>query len=79
MKSFSSLDKQLEILRSRGLSIKDSDKAIKYLLTNNYYNVINTYSKYFQISPDVFIEGVDFDEITQLKLFDKEIKNLNNS
>lgn len=76
MKSFSSLDKQLEILRSRGLSIKDSDKAIKYLLTNNYYNVINTYSKYFQSSLDVFIEGVDFDEITQLKLFDKEIKNI---
>lgn len=76
MKKFSSIDEQLSFLKARGLIINDEDKAAQYLLTNNYYNVINTYSKYFQKSPDVFIEGASFDEITQLKLFDKEIKNI---
>lgn len=76
MKNFSSLEKQLEILESRGLSIENKNKAVEYLLTNNYYNVINTYSKYFQVSPDVYVKGANFDEITQLKLFDKEIKNV---
>lgn len=76
MKTFSDIDKQLEILKARGLTIEDREMSAEYLLTNNYYNVINTYSKHFQDSPDKFIDGATFDEITQLKLFDKEIKNV---
>lgn len=38
-KEFKTIDEQLEILRSRGLSIKDDGKAKDFLLHNNYYRI----------------------------------------
>lgn len=55
MKKFSSIEEQIELLKKRGLNIPDEDKAARYLLTNNYYNIINGYSKYFQESEDTYI------------------------
>lgn len=49
-------------------------KLKKYLLCNNYYNVINYYSKFFMISNDQYIKGTTFDEISHIYYFDKEIK-----
>lgn len=47
MKDFKTIDEQLALLRSRGLIIPNEEKARLYLLTNNYYNIVNGYSKYF--------------------------------
>ena len=43
MKPFKNLDEQIEILKSRGLKFNDENKAKKYLLNYNYYNIINCY------------------------------------
>lgn len=75
MKEFKSIDEQIELLKSRGLTIKDEEKAAKYLLTNNYYNIVNGYSKPFLKLEDNYIEGSSFDEVSHLYFFDKEIKD----
>lgn len=74
MKKFEDLHGQLAILNKRGISFPDYHKAKLYLLTNNYYNIINRYSKYFMNSQNIYLPGTTFDEITYLYLFDKEIK-----
>ena len=47
MKEFKTINEQIEILKDRGLIFKDTNMACSYLLTNNYYNIINGYGKYF--------------------------------
>ncbi|MFR4948157.1 Abi family protein [Thomasclavelia spiroformis] len=76
MKPFKTIEEQFELLRSRGLSFTDENKAKIFLLNNNYYNVINCYAKFFMTDDDNFIEGTNFDEITQVHYFDKEIKSI---
>ena len=46
-KPFKTLDEQISILKSRGLIIPDEEAAKLSLLCNNYYNVINYYSKLY--------------------------------
>lgn len=75
MKPFKNLDEQLDILTDRGLIITNRERTRKYLLSNNYYNIINGYSKFFQQNgTDDYIEGVTFDEVASLYTFDKDIK-----
>ena len=38
-KDFKTIDEQIEILRSRGLTIEDEAEAKDFLLRNNYYRV----------------------------------------
>ncbi|WP_245191610.1 Abi family protein [Lactobacillus johnsonii] len=71
MKEFKTIDEQIEILKDRGLIFKDTNIARRYLLTNNYYNIINGYGKCFQVSVDTFIKGTKFDEVRNLYFFDK--------
>lgn len=73
-KPFKSMDEQINLLKSRGLTFSDEDKAKSYLLCNNYYNVINYYSKFFMTNNDQYLEATNFDEISQVYYFDKEIK-----
>lgn len=74
MKPFKSLDEQISLLQARGLVIDDKDKAKLYLLTNNYYNIINGYGKYFPRNGDAYTNGTNFNEISHLYFFDKEMK-----
>lgn len=74
LKDFKTIDEQIALLKSRGLSIPNDAIAKRYLLTNNYYNIINGYSKYFCSSPNVYHQGTTFDEVSNLYFFDKEIK-----
>lgn len=46
-KPFKTLDEQCDILISRNLVIDDLDFAKRYLLHNNYYEVMNTCGKLF--------------------------------
>ncbi len=75
MKKYESLDQQLAILHSRGLTLTNYKKEKQFLLTNNYYNIINGYSKYF-IDPSTnrYVHNSTFSEITQLYSFDKDLK-----
>ena len=76
MKPFKTIDEQYKLLLSRGLLFTDENKAKQYLLNNNYYNVINCYAKFFMNEQDTFIQGTNFDEITHVHFFDKELKNV---
>lgn len=69
MKPFQTLDEQIKLLQSRGLEIDNIVECKRYLLTNNYYNVVNGYSKFFQTSKDKFITGADFREIAATHFF----------
>lgn len=51
----------------------DEGKSKKFLLCNNYYNVINYYSKFFMIDTDKYIPGTTFEEISNVYYFDCEI------
>ena len=71
---FKTLDEQIMILRKRNLIIDDEQKAKRYLLENNYHNVINCYGKLLQSNTDLFISGANIDEIRAINLYDTEIK-----
>ena len=74
MKPFKKIVEQIDQLKNRDLTIKDEEKAKKYLLDNNYYNVINLYSKILQSSNNQYIANATFDEIIALHILDSEIK-----
>jgi len=74
MKPFKNLDEQIEILKSRGLKFKNEEKAKKYLLNYNYYNIINCYSKFFLEDNNKYFDDVYFEYILDVHHFDKEIK-----
>lgn len=76
MKPFLNISQQIELLESRGLIINRKDETANYLLSNNYYNIINGYGKYFTQGNDDYSNGTSFDEISRLYLFDKELKQI---
>lgn len=73
-KDFKTLDEQVNLLKKRKLFIFDEEQAKQYLLSNNYYNIINGYSKFFPHSGDDYTNGTTFEEVSRLYLFDKELK-----
>ncbi|WP_025020671.1 Abi family protein [Ligilactobacillus equi] len=74
-KVFKSVEEQIKLLESRGLKFSDKAKAQAYLLTNNYYSIINGYSKIFMDSDsDKYISGATFDEIISLYFFNRELR-----
>lgn len=75
MKEYKTVEQQISILKERGLIFENYESAKLYLLTNNYYNIINGYSKFFQNEQDKYIEKTDFGEIKQVYLFDKKLKH----
>ena len=77
MKPFSSLEAQIEILIRRRLQIDDIEDAKNYLLNNNYYNVVNLYSKILleNNNSNNYIDGSTFAEIKALHILDTEIKS----
>lgn len=75
MKPFKTLDEQIEILKKRNLNFQDEEKAKKYLLNNNYYNIINHYSKFFMdTKTNNYYDNIYFENILDLHHFDKEVK-----
>ncbi len=76
MKPFKTIDEQIDILKHRNLNFKDEIRAKNYLLYNNYYNVINCYSKYFLDSKEKYINGTDFENIIDVHNFDKNLKSI---
>lgn len=78
MKEFKTIDEQIELLKSRGLTFENEKFAKNMLLQNNYYNIINGYKELF-IKPntkDIFLKGTTFEEIFALYKFDKSLKDI---
>ena len=73
-KDFKTIDEQLEILRSRGLSITDDAKAKDFLLHNNYYR-ISGYSLTLRKN-DIFSKTASFQNIVDIYNFDHELRHI---
>lgn len=74
LKPFKTIDEQVELLRSRKLIISNEAYAKDYLLSNNYYNIINGYSKYFPLENEFYNGGTTFEEVESLYRFDRDLK-----
>ena len=70
-KEFKTIDEQLNILKSRGLTIDDEEKASDFLLHNNYYRV-SGYSLTLR-NHDVFSKTASFQNIIDIYSFDHEL------
>lgn len=68
-------DQQVELLKSRGLIIKNKQK-IKSLLKQISYYRISAYFLPFQKEKDLFIPGTSIEDIETLYNFDRELLNL---
>ncbi len=69
-----SYDEQLDLLISRGLSIKNRNKAVAYLKNISYYR-LSAYFIPFKQS-DTFTRGVSFENIINLYTFDRKLRLL---
>ena len=74
MKEFKTLDEQIDILKNRGLIIDNEERAKEYLLSQNYYNLINGYANFFPRSEEDYTASTNFNEITSLYVFEREFK-----
>ena len=68
------VEKQIELLKSRGLIINDFDFANRILNNITYYR-LSSYMKYFQIN-DKFKPNTVFENIVNLYNFDKELRSI---
>ncbi len=77
IKTFKTIDEQLDILKSKGLKINDIDYAKDVLLRENYF-FISGYRHLFLKSPKdrMFIPGADFTELYAMFNFDRQIRNI---
>ncbi|WP_455089758.1 Abi family protein [Peptoanaerobacter stomatis] len=78
-KVFSNVGEQINILKSKNLTIKDEQKAVETLVRSNYYVVINGYRTPFLLDRKAgdkskYITGSAFEEIYSLYMFDRSIR-----
>jgi abortive infection bacteriophage resistance protein len=73
-KDFKTIDEQLQILRSRGLTITDDAKAKDFLLRNNYYR-ISGYSLTLRKN-DIFSKSATLQNIVDIYNFDHELRHI---
>ena len=69
-KGFKTIEEQMEILRSRGLTIDDETQAKNFLLRNNYYR-ISGYSLTLRKN-NTFSKSATFQNIVDIYHFDHE-------
>ena len=76
-KQFKNLEEQIEILKYKGLAINDEKYAKKILLRENYFFISGYRYPFVRSNVDKhFLEGVTFEELYSLFLFDRHIRNI---
>ena len=80
-KPFRSIDEQIELLESRGLSCGEG--TCETLLREGYYAVINGYNQPFidlaasaEAGDDRFVAGTTFDDVYALCVFDRDLRSV---
>ena len=80
-KPFLSIEKQIELLNSRG--VRTDEDTYKLLLSEGYYSLVNGYKDPFidkeetlNTGSDVYKNGTYFDHLYQLFLFDRELRGI---
>ena len=66
---------QVDLLKSRGLIINDSEKALQNISRINYYRLSSYYAS-FQIERNLFKPETSIENIFELYEFDKKIRSL---
>ena len=75
-KVFKTIEEQIQILISKGLTIEDYDKTSEILLRENYF-FLNGYRSPFLITGTKrFVEGSTFEELYSLFKFDRYFRNI---
>jgi len=76
-KEFKNLSEQIEIMKSKGLTIDDEEKAKVVLLRENYF-FLNGYRYVFMksVNDKKFVTGATFDELYALFTFDRRFRNI---
>ena len=76
-KVFKTIDEQIEILKGKGLIIKNCDYAKQVLLRENYF-FLSGYRDVFMrnIRDSKFLEGTTFEELYAMFRFDRRIRNI---
>ena len=76
-KTFKSLEEQIEIMKNKGLVINDEAFCKEVLLRENYF-FLNGYRRTFMKNKDKskYITGTTFEELYDLFLFDRKIRNI---
>ena len=76
-KDFKTLDEQLTILRAKGLIINNEEYAKEVLLMENYFFLNGYRYIFFKSSKEKkFIKGTTFEELYQMFLFDRSLRNI---
>ena len=76
-KEFKNLDEQIEILKSKGLTVSNIDYAKEVLMRENYF-FLSGYRHLFMKNANTrkYIEGTTFEELYSLFLFDRSFRNV---
>ena len=77
IKEFKNLDEQIELLKSRGLTFKDEEKAKEILFRENYF-FISGYRHLLTKKDNnhKFIYGATFEELYAIFTFDRRFRNI---
>lgn len=75
LKESKTFDEQINLLKARGLIIHNSEKA-KFVLRNINYYRFSAYLIHLKNDDDTYKENTTFEEIYNLYLFDKELRNI---
>ena len=76
-KQFKNLEEQIEILKYKGMTITDEKYTKKILLRENYFFISGYRYPFMRSMTDKhFLEGVTFEEMYSLFLFDRAIRNV---
>lgn len=77
IKTFKTIDEQIEILKSKGLKINDYDYTRDVLLRENYFFISGYRHVFLKSQKDrMFIPGTDFSEIYALFNFDRQMRTI---
>ena len=78
-KPFRTLEEQIEILKNRGLDIRDENFSKLILHRYSYYDIVNGYKSYFidkNLEEETFLSGVTLEDLFSLYLFDSNLRDL---
>ena len=75
-KVFKTIEEQLDILKSKGLTIEDYDSAKEVLLRENYFFLNGYRSPFLVTGSKRFIDGSTFEELHSLFKFDRYFRNI---
>ncbi|MBC2319819.1 Abi family protein [Listeria booriae] len=65
---------QIKILKRKGMKFSDEVMAEKFLESVQYYRLSGYWLSYFE-KKDQFVEGMTFEKIVDVYMFDKELRN----